>query len=367
MVLNSSILALGIAFQNTNCDRSFNTVTSNHFNIEDTSPDQCGLGGGADQVGASPGLQATLTNNGGPTLTRAPVAGSLAIDHATTTGCPAVDQRSATRPFDNPPAGPAGQTCDVGAVEFGATPPGGGTCAGGPVYVNLSGSYFSIPGAAHDLGANTNGAQSVIWAIGTNTTTGGCGIYQYVGGAGTWTSAAGGATSITVDNTGNPWVIQGTNGNAIYRRTGGLGGVWNPIPGAALELSGGAGGQLYAIGTNAVAGGHGIYVYTGAPSYWSAIVGGADHIAVAPDSSLWAVQTNGDIYHSVGASWVNIPGKAQRVTVGYDGTIYALGLIATPGGFQMYRYIGAPSYWQAIPGGALEIIGAGVNEFWAHQ
>ena len=32
-----------------------------------------------------------------------------------------------------------------------------------------------------------------------------------------------------------------------------------------------------------------------------------------------------------------------------------------------HRYIGAPNYWQPIPGGAMQIVGAGPNEFWAHQ
>jgi hypothetical protein len=54
-----------------------------------------------------------LADNGGPTLTFMPQAGSPAINAGA--GCPARDQRGASRPF-----GPA---CDIGAVEFGAYPP----------------------------------------------------------------------------------------------------------------------------------------------------------------------------------------------------------------------------------------------------
>ena len=116
-----------------------------------------------------------------------------------------------------------------------------------------------------------------------------------------------------------------------------------------------------------MAAGHGIYQYVGGGPVWQAVPGGADHVAVAPDGTLWAVQTNGDIYHYVSPNWISIPGKAKQVSVGYDGTVYALGLTGVAGGFSMYRYVGGAAVWQSIPGGALEVVGAGLNEFWAHQ
>ena len=63
-------------------------------------------------------LIASLADNGGPTNTHLPLAGSPAIDGGGT-GCPAGDQRGNARP--------AGLACDVGAVETGiASPPSGG-------------------------------------------------------------------------------------------------------------------------------------------------------------------------------------------------------------------------------------------------
>lgn len=50
-----------------------------------------------------------LADNGGPTLTQAPLPGSAAIDMAGSTGCPATDQRGISRP--------QGAACDAGAVE----------------------------------------------------------------------------------------------------------------------------------------------------------------------------------------------------------------------------------------------------------
>jgi hypothetical protein len=57
-----------------------------------------------------------LGDNGGPTQTHMPLAGSPAIDTATSGGCPAADQRGIGRPADGNGDGVA--ACDVGAVEF---------------------------------------------------------------------------------------------------------------------------------------------------------------------------------------------------------------------------------------------------------
>jgi predicted outer membrane repeat protein len=60
-------------------------------------------------------LLGPLVNNSGPTLTHMPQAGSPAIDGGGGAGCPATDQRGASRPI--------GLACDVGAVEYGAILP----------------------------------------------------------------------------------------------------------------------------------------------------------------------------------------------------------------------------------------------------
>ncbi len=62
---------------------------------------------GSDQVVAEPGVDG-LADNGGPTLTHALLAGSLAIDAANTAVCPATDQRGV----------PRDAACDVGAYEY---------------------------------------------------------------------------------------------------------------------------------------------------------------------------------------------------------------------------------------------------------
>ncbi len=68
----------------------------------------CGFTGFGDIGNASP-LLGPLQNNGGPTQTQAPLAGSPAIDAGDIAGCPATDQRGIARP--------QGSACDIGAYE----------------------------------------------------------------------------------------------------------------------------------------------------------------------------------------------------------------------------------------------------------
>ncbi|MBL0937754.1 MAG: hypothetical protein IBJ03_02605 [Gemmatimonadaceae bacterium] len=65
-----------------------------------------------DKANTASGLNATLANNGGPTLTHALLTGSAAINAGNPATCTTTDQRGAPRVG----------TCDIGAFEFGGVP-----------------------------------------------------------------------------------------------------------------------------------------------------------------------------------------------------------------------------------------------------
>jgi hypothetical protein len=94
----------------------FTLNSSGGFNLEDTNT--CGFTNpSGDQVSTNPML-GSLTSNGGPTLTRALLSGSPAIDKGKSFG-ETLDQRGLTRPVDfaailNPTGGDGG---DIGAFE----------------------------------------------------------------------------------------------------------------------------------------------------------------------------------------------------------------------------------------------------------
>jgi hypothetical protein len=92
---------------------STGTILSHEPNLD--SGNTCVLSAAAgDLVNTDPKL-GPLQNNGGPTLTHAPLTGSPVIDVGTNAGCPATDQRGVLRPLDT--THPGLSVCDLGAVE----------------------------------------------------------------------------------------------------------------------------------------------------------------------------------------------------------------------------------------------------------
>jgi hypothetical protein len=92
------------------------TIASLDFNLADDST--CNLVGTDDLVVAD-AMLASLADNGGPTLTHLPEAGSPVIDMGDT-DCPWMDQRRYRRSTDGNGDGLAG--CDCGAVEYDSYP-----------------------------------------------------------------------------------------------------------------------------------------------------------------------------------------------------------------------------------------------------
>jgi len=88
---------------NANCTGG---PTSLGHNLD--SLDQCNFHASGDLVNTNP-LLGPLQDNGGPTLTLAPLAGSPTINAGDSAGCPIFDQRGVLRP--------QGPVCDIGAVE----------------------------------------------------------------------------------------------------------------------------------------------------------------------------------------------------------------------------------------------------------
>lgn len=67
-------------------------------------------------------------------------------------------------------------------------------------------------------------------------------------------------------------------------------------PGAATDISVGANGSVWVIGTKTVAGGHAIYRWNG--TGWTAAAGGAVTIAVDPSGHPWVTNSSHQIYSS---------------------------------------------------------------------
>ena len=139
--LKDTIIADNTAGSAGNCSGA-GTFASAGFNLE--SGNTCGLNATGDLVNTEPKL-GPLQNNGGPTPTRALLAGSPATDAGSCSdvlGNPlTIDQREVARPQ------PAGGKCDIGAFELQpsvAPPPAPpATTPGTPAATSSTGASFS--------------------------------------------------------------------------------------------------------------------------------------------------------------------------------------------------------------------------------
>jgi hypothetical protein len=127
---------------------------------------------------------------------------------------------------------------------------------------------------------------------------------------------------------------------------------WNPVAGCAKDVGGGAGGHVWHIGCNAVAGGFGIYGYDGKGG-WSGVSGGGTRIAVDPQGRPAIVNDRGEIHTYDGRNWNRIPGAGRDIAIGAGGHTWVIGTNAVQGGYGIHRWSG--NGWQAVQGGAVRI------------
>jgi hypothetical protein len=108
MTLRNTIVAGNTSDKGTrDCHVKDQVIASLGHNLD--TDGSCFLTAAGDQPKSNP-LLGSLADNGGPTQTLAPRAGSPAIDGGGAEDCPTTDQRGIARP--------QGGACDIGAVEY---------------------------------------------------------------------------------------------------------------------------------------------------------------------------------------------------------------------------------------------------------
>jgi hypothetical protein len=158
--------------------------------------------------------------------------------------------------------------------------------AAGGIYQWTGSTWEWVVGSATDVGIGANGN---VWVVGTTPVFGGFQIYAWSGSY--WTLVDGGAVRIAVDPSGNAWVT--ASDTTIHRRIGGVGGYWQPIAGGAVDVGIGGDGMVWVLGSSPIAGGFGLYWWTGID--WVISSGAGTAISVDRGGRPWTVNSSHQI------------------------------------------------------------------------
>lgn len=220
-----------------------------------------------------------------------------------------------------------------------------------PEFASDMPAVHALPGAANDMAIGTDVNTS--WIIGTSSVPGGYAIYHRqpgsaaagVGAPTGWVPFSTGAESIAAMGDGLPTAIDSSN---IIRHWDGA--QWDALPGTGREIAFG-GGYTWLVGTSAVGGGYALYTLDNGS--WTPRKGGALRIAVDTGANAWIVNNQNQIEKWNPVSWTARTGSIGSVSVGPDGSVWALGTTKVGGGNNILKWSGTG--WTPEPGGAVAI------------
>jgi len=128
---------------------------------------------------------------------------------------------------------------------------------------------------------------------------------------------------------------------------------WILSTGLARDIGIGGNGVVYVIGMNPRAGGYGIWKRIN-NNDWQEIGGGAVRIDVDDKGVPWVINSIGEIFKREGDNWRCMPGRANDIGIGGDGSVWIIGTnICGDGGFGIWKWTGKD--WMTFDGAAIKI------------
>ena len=298
-----------------------------------------------------------LANNGGPTLTHLPVAGSLAIDHGANALIPAgvtTDQRGTGFPRI------VHGTVDIGAVEVGVSAPVirlAGLTRSGQIYYTFDlSTWTNIPGQLAQLQVgdlNDDGMTDLIGRTGADQ-------LFYTTNLSTWTPIPGGLRQIVVgdfNGDGQDEVAGLASNGSIWYTTNLI--TWTQVPGALAQLrvgdlNGDGKADLVGLASN------GSIWYTTNLNNWTRVSGSLSQLRVGDlngdgKADLAGLASNGSIWYTTNLNnWTQVPGGLAQLQTGDlngDGKADLVGL-ASNGSIW---YTTNLTTWTQVPGGLAQL------------
>jgi hypothetical protein len=127
---------------------------------------------------------------------------------------------------------------------------------------------------------------------------------------------------------------------------------WSIVPGTASAVTASSDGSIWVLSDQPAGPDKFIWHYSGGT--WTNITGLASHIAIAPNGTLYAINSSGGIYAYSGGSWTSPGGGASAITVLADNSIVVVSNAGT-GDQGIWRYNGS---WKQMAGAGISVSGS---------
>jgi hypothetical protein len=128
---------------------------------------------------------------------------------------------------------------------------------------------------------------------------------------------------------------------------------YSQLPGSATAVAAASDGSIWVLSDGPAGPDKNIWHYAGGT--WTNIGGLAAHIAVAPNGTLYAINSAGGTFAYAGGTWTGLGGGAVGIAVASDNSVYVLSNDGLPD-HAIWHYAGGN--WTQIGGGGTSIVGS---------
>lgn len=165
-----------------------------------------------------------------------------------------------------------------------------------------TGGWIKLPGQIVDVAINDAAQAYAVSQTG--------GALRWRSGDQRWSKMSGNFVRITGAEGNRPWAVDG-KGNV--HRFNGL--WWEPKGDGVADVAGDAVGNIFIAGTDGR-----IQKWEPLSGDWKTVAGRAARIALDERGEPWVIAPDGRIYRRFNGQWLSMPGSAQDIAVGADGT-----------------------------------------------
>jgi len=130
---------------------------------------------------------------------------------------------------------------------------------------------------------------------------------------------------------------------------------YSQIPGSASFAAASADGSLWVLSDLPAGPDKYIWHFSNQTSTWTNVPGLATRLSIAPNGTMYAINSGGGIYMWNGTAWTGIGGGASDITIDYDGSIFVISNAGTAGTDRsIWHYVG--NTWSLSQGAGVRLI-----------